>query len=284
MIIIARYFRGRASAQGSSCYLAIPCLSGFFWVYDMTNNTFYFPHDYNAQRDGKIISLLSELGAEGYGIFWLVIELLAQNHGRLQKNYKSIAFVLHVDIELLIKVIQDYNLFVFDDDFFYSERLLTHFEKRKSISKKRSEAVQKRWNNQAIDTNVIQMYNKSNTKLYKGKERKGKEKKGKEIEEKINKKEIEEIYFSYPRKVGKGVAIKAIEKALKKVDFNFLLERTKEFAKSDSGQNGKFTPHPATWYNQERYNDDPAEWNREETITDNSKWCTNGKINETIPF
>jgi len=44
----------------------------------------------------------------------------------------------------------------------------------------------------------------------------------------------------------------------------YLKERTIDFAKSPAGQNGKYTPHPATWFNAGRYSDEDAEWNLHE--------------------
>jgi hypothetical protein len=76
--------------------------------------------------------------------------------------------------------------------------------------------------------------------------------------------QAEEIYKHYPRKVGKPAAIKAIISAIAKVkgDSDFLLKQTKTFAESPAGNLGEFTPHPSTWFNQERYNDDVIEWQR----------------------
>lgn len=70
----------------------------------------------------------------------------------------------------------------------------------------------------------------------------------------------EDIYNHYPRKVGKPAAIKAINKALKKTPVDTLLKLTKAYNKARQGQPALLTPHPATWFNQERYNDDPSTW------------------------
>lgn len=78
------------------------------------------------------------------------------------------------------------------------------------------------------------------------------------------------IYALYPRKVAKDAALKAIDKALKAIAARngvadpaaWLLERVKMFASSPAGQAGRFTPHPATWFNGGRYDDDLAEWQR----------------------
>jgi hypothetical protein len=91
----------------------------------------------------------------------------------------------------------------------------------------------------------------------------------------FTKAQIEQVYQAYPRKVGKGEALKAISKALDTlakdhpditIDMHpddvttVMVCGVHKFAASPSGQNGKFTPYPATWFNQKRYLDDPDEW------------------------
>jgi hypothetical protein len=74
------------------------------------------------------------------------------------------------------------------------------------------------------------------------------------------------IYGLYPRKVAKPEALRAIEKALTKpgVTKEFLMERTRAYAEAVLGTNPTFIPHPSRWYSEERYNDDPTTWVREE--------------------
>lgn len=76
--------------------------------------------------------------------------------------------------------------------------------------------------------------------------------------------QIQQLYQAYPRREGKGAALKAIEKALQAagIPFEQLLERVKKFASSPAGNAGRFVPHPATWFNQRRFEDDPKEWSR----------------------
>ena len=98
---------------------------------------------------------------------------------------------------------------------------------------------------------------------WKGKERIGEEieKKGKDrIRAKHTTSNACSIYEAYPRKVGKPSAIRAILKALKVTSYETLLEKTKMYAASRNGEDAKFTPHPATWFHQERFNDDPTTW------------------------
>lgn len=72
----------------------------------------------------------------------------------------------------------------------------------------------------------------------------------------------ENIYELYPRKVGKPLAIQSILKALKQVDPMVLNKAVKAFADARAGTDLEFCPHPATWFNQERYNDDAATYAR----------------------
>jgi len=86
------------------------------------------------------------------------------------------------------------------------------------------------------------------------------------------------VYAEYPRKVGKRKALDEIGFALDRIvagkagppdgsckgnraaAFTFLVTVTRAFAKSPAGNRGKFTAHPATWYHQDRFDDDPDEW------------------------
>jgi hypothetical protein len=72
----------------------------------------------------------------------------------------------------------------------------------------------------------------------------------------------ETIYSHYPRKVGKTAAIKAIVSAMKYESYEKLLETVKIYAEKITWKEPQFIPHPSTWFNEGRYNDDPSEWNK----------------------
>ena len=67
----------------------------------------------------------------------------------------------------------------------------------------------------------------------------------------------------YPRKVGRAKAFAAWKIAVKARPPDELLAITERYAKSPAGNAGQFTPHPATWLSQARYDDDPREWEKE---------------------
>jgi hypothetical protein len=72
-------------------------------------------------------------------------------------------------------------------------------------------------------------------------------------------------YAAYPRKVAKGTAAKAYAKAAAVVGHEKLLNAAQAFAQSEVAHT-EFCPYPATWLNSERYDDDPAEWNRHKPV------------------
>lgn len=77
-------------------------------------------------------------------------------------------------------------------------------------------------------------------------------------------------WATYPRRVGKRKAWLLWQQALKAIGIDrgcdqgeakaWLLERTKQFAKSPKGQSNEFCPYPSTWLFQGRYDDDIDEW------------------------
>lgn len=70
---------------------------------------------------------------------------------------------------------------------------------------------------------------------------------------------FDRFWKAYPRKVAKPVAIKAWRKAITKMETDKILEALEKQKLSDdwTKEKGKFIPYPATWLNQERWNDEP---------------------------
>ncbi len=135
----------------------------------------YFPHDSNARNDSKILRLRMKHGAEGYGIYFMLLERLREEPDYTSvKDYNTIAFDFRVSADKVKSIIEDFGLFAFTEngERFYSEKLVLRMGLKDDISKKRSEAGKKgmasRWdenqalNNKAI-TNPYQTDNKSIT-------------------------------------------------------------------------------------------------------------------------
>lgn len=163
----------------------------------MTKDTYYFSHDSNARNDPKILAMRSIYGIKGYGMYWVIVEMLReQNDYKLKKSkylFNAIAMQMQCkevqpdDAKTFVEdCVQEFELLAEDDDFYWSQSLLKRMEIKDDVSKKRSEAAKKRWgkvNNtndsddlhSKDDANGMQMDSKSNA--IKEKEKKVKEKK-----------------------------------------------------------------------------------------------------------
>jgi hypothetical protein len=172
---------------------------------DMRKDAYYFSHDTNARRDPKILAMISEFGAEGYGIYWMVIEMLAEQEGYKLEHKKWVSHAIAMEtqcerntvVSFIEKGIEDYELFKSDGEYFWSESLLRRMEIKDSKRKKRSEAGKAgalaRWGKekkkednkewQSHGNRMADAYER-NADYSKGKERKEKESKEKEIRSK----------------------------------------------------------------------------------------------------
>jgi hypothetical protein len=147
----------------------------------MKKEAYYFSHDANAKDDPKILQLRMEMGWEGYGLFWALIEMLRnESDHRMRTHYKSIAFALHTHEDSIKKLINDFDLFAIDGEYFWSESLLKRMEMKESKSEKARQSAKKRWN-QDNDANAMRTHSDSNANAMQLKESKVKESKGKEI-------------------------------------------------------------------------------------------------------
>ena len=105
----------------------------------------YFNHDSNARNDEKIVALRIRYGAEGYGVYFMLIEMLQAAPGCvLEKDYKALAFDLRVSARRIKSIVEDFGLFTPTDGGkkFYSERLIRHVNEAEENERKRSEAAQ----------------------------------------------------------------------------------------------------------------------------------------------
>lgn len=159
----------------------------------MKKDAFYFPHDSNAKDDPKCIMLIEELGLEGYGIFWVLLELL-----RDQPEYKApimmipaIARRYNSSAEKFKSVILRYGLFqVEDENFFFSEsfrnRMKSIDDRRLIASEAGKKGMMKRWGsnnylNNHLNNDLNNNLNKVDITI---KEKESKEYKSKEEEKK----------------------------------------------------------------------------------------------------
>lgn len=82
------------------------------------SNRNYFPHEYTAKDDPKCERLIFEMGMEGYGIFWALLEVLrAQpDYTYPLANIPLAAYKYRTDPEKMRRVVFDFGLFVIIED------------------------------------------------------------------------------------------------------------------------------------------------------------------------
>lgn len=142
--------------------------------------TEYFSHDYKARNDPKLVRLMMRHGITGIGAFWCITEMLYENKGYVDiSEYERIAFELRTDTKFIASVIQDFNLFKFKNQKFYSKTVLLRLKKRSEKSEKARQSVISRWTkNKPVtdtaqtDTNVLPTQNEPTTNKTKNKENK----------------------------------------------------------------------------------------------------------------
>jgi hypothetical protein len=69
---------------------------------------------------------------------------------------------------------------------------------------------------------------------------------------------FDRFWAIYPRRVAKGAARKAFAAAIKRADVATIIDGARRYASERSGQDQKYTAHPATWLNADRWTDEPA--------------------------
>jgi|TARA_R110002020_G_scaffold15864_2_gene56535 hypothetical protein len=67
---------------------------------------------------------------------------------------------------------------------------------------------------------------------------------------------FDDFWNTYPRKIAKGHARLAFERALKKTDAVTILTAASKFAENVEHKEKQYIPHPTTWLNGERWDDE----------------------------
>lgn len=164
---------------------------------------YYFSHDSNARHDPKILSMRSVYGSEGYGWYWIIIEMLREQDdfkieitkyvwNALAMQTQCTADALHNFVE---DCINEFKLFESDGEFFWSESLKRRMEIRNDKSEKARKAAEARWGKASKDkgsTESDDKQSKSNANAMQPHSNRNaiKEKKVKESKGKENKKNI----------------------------------------------------------------------------------------------
>jgi hypothetical protein len=234
----------------------------------MRKDAFYFPHDSNAKDDPKIVLLIEQLGLEGYGIYWVLVETL-----RDQPEYKyplnllpAIARRYATTKDKVEIVVMNYHLFSITEDqqFFLSQSLCRRMEQYELTKQKRIMAGkigrQKQLEYQASMGNrqVNAEQTPAITGLREEKRREESKRKDKlhcaknaqvdEQKPEVNKFDL--FWKSYPKKRSKGDALKAWKQVKGDSILDAILKSVESFKAIDpqwAKEGGQFVPYPASW-------------------------------------
>ncbi|MCW2280437.1 DnaD domain protein [Lactococcus lactis] len=154
----------------------------------------YFPHDSNSRNSDKLLPVRMKYGAEGYGIYFMILERLREEKNYMSvKDYNMLAFDLRVDTSKLKAIVEDFGLFAFTEDgeCFYSEGFNKRMEIMEEKSRKKSEAgkkgAAKRWQkNSSAIAEPLAKDSEANAVAKEKNSNKTKPNKTKEKENKIN--------------------------------------------------------------------------------------------------
>lgn len=116
----------------------------------MTRESF-FPHVATAYNDVRLIKLIEAEGAVGYGCYWHLLEFL-----RLQHRYvgnlvalNMLAKQMRTSCKRMLRIVTDFNLFVVEDEAFYSPDLCARMQplddKRAAMSRQCRRAAEVKW-------------------------------------------------------------------------------------------------------------------------------------------
>jgi hypothetical protein len=180
--------------------------------------------------------------ANGLGVYWCIIEMLYEQNGYIKlSDIEVIAFELHEECDRIKSVLQDFDLFRFKDDKFYSDSVLRRLKARKNISVKNKQNAIKRWKKvKCNDANALQ--SQSDRNAIKGKERKGnKSKENIELRNTLFVSEVWSFKDKYPDDMLKKFCDYWTEKNKSGSKMRFELQETFEISK-----------RLATWFNKDK--------------------------------
>lgn len=131
-----------------------------------TNTMDWFKHKTNLS-DTQAFELKFSLHVQGYGVYMILLELLASSpDGRLKLNYDLLAARINggADSALIKSVVEDFGLFkLYDDGYFSCAFIDDAIEETKKASEAAKAKVAKRWSKAKSDTPVEKEKYNSNT-------------------------------------------------------------------------------------------------------------------------
>lgn len=241
----------------------------------MEKDAFYFPHFSNARNDKKLKRARKELGIEGYGIFFMLLEILREESDFKYplKDIDLLADDFGTSEQKVRTIIANYELFEVDiEQRFFSSKFIEflqpyiHMKEQRRIAGIKSGEVRR-----AKTLNLIeneQPFNGSSTVVQR-ELNENEQSKVNKVKENIYSTDFLEFFSLYPRKEGKSVAYKSWQK--QKPLLSDVLQTLSWQKQSDQWkkEGGQFIPMASTYINQRRWEDQKPE---NQTVKNKLEW------------
>lgn len=117
----------------------------------------YFSHDIYPQADKKIVLLIDEMGYEGYGLYWKIVEFMHRN----KLNIGEERLVAGREFQDKVsRILNDFYLFRKEDGEYISDRILRNISKQEEEFEKKSKAANTRWVLGTLKKSYIEIFGK----------------------------------------------------------------------------------------------------------------------------
>ena len=89
----------------------------------------------------EVMRARMEHGIAAYGIYVALMQLLEENEDhKLSKDYSMIAYEMRTDVSVVQSVVEDFDLFEVEEEYFYSKELSDTIEQARKVSEARARA------------------------------------------------------------------------------------------------------------------------------------------------
>ncbi|MDW9444834.1 DUF1376 domain-containing protein [Sinorhizobium meliloti] len=202
------------------------------------------------------------LSTEQIGAYMLLLMAMWNAGGRLPNDDAKLARVVRMSVKKW-KAIEDDLLGFFDvtDREIHHNRLTKELQKSERKSQLRADAGAKGGSSKALKDKEARLANASDLPQHSPDTRDNSSLRSESIS--IGDEFDRDFWPVYPRKVGKGQAIKAYRAARKRASAEEITFGAKRYASDRSGQDPSFTKHPATWLNGQCWLDEPVPQQRQ---------------------
>lgn len=102
----------------------------------------FFSHDISTRETKEIKKIIRDMGYEGYGLFWAIVEFMHQNE--LMVGEENLVINDNYT-EKVKEILNNYSLFYTQDGFYISDRILRNINQQEVKGSNAKKAVETRW-------------------------------------------------------------------------------------------------------------------------------------------